>query len=212
MSTAGRWISGTKGAPTRRNIPTPSASLRAGSSLQNRERQGWGNPEPAPIYLRGLNLSEKDLIRLISARARAAQRSPAVLQGIGDDCARLAPQPGYETLVTTDFSLEGVHFRRAWHPAQSVGHRSLARGLSDIAAMGGEPLAAFLSLALPEKTPRRWVEGFLLGFLTLAKEFGGVLAGGDTAQSPQGVLADVVVVGRVPVGQEIGRASCRERV
>jgi thiamine-monophosphate kinase len=156
-----------------------------------------------------LNLSEKDLIRLI--RARAGRRSAAVLQGIGDDCARLAPQPGYETLVTTDFSLEEVHFRREWHPAESVGHRCLVRGLSDIAAMGGEPLAAFLSLALPEKLPRRWVDDFLRGFLALAKEFGVALAGGDTAESPAGggVLADVVVVGRVPKGQAVLRSGAR---
>ncbi|MDP9263329.1 MAG: thiamine-phosphate kinase [Acidobacteriota bacterium] len=134
-----------------------------------------------------------------------------MLKGIGDDCARLAPQPGYETLVTTDFTLEDVHFRRAWHPAPSVGHRALARGLSDIAAMGGEPLAAFLSLALPEKLPRRWVEGFLNGFLGLAKRFGVVLAGGDTAESPAGggILADVVVVGRVPKGEAVLRSGAR---
>jgi len=158
-----------------------------------------------------LNLSEKDLIRMIDARARrAARRSGAVLQGIGDDCARLAAQPGYETLVTTDFTLEGVHFRQAWHPAPSVGHRALARGLSDIAAMGGEPLAAFLSLALPEKLPRRWVEGFLGGFLGLARKVGVVLAGGDTAESPGGgILADVVVVGRVPKGEAVLRSGAR---
>jgi len=158
-----------------------------------------------------LDLSEKDLIRLI--RARAAGRSAAVLQGIGDDCARLVPQggTGYETLVTTDFTLEDVHFRRVWHPAASVGHRCLARGLSDIAAMGGEPLAAFLSLALPEKLPRRWVEGFLRGFLALARKFGVTLAGGDTAESPagSGILADVVVVGRVPKGRAVLRSGAR---
>jgi thiamine-monophosphate kinase len=154
-----------------------------------------------------LDLSEKNLIRLIATRA--GRRSAAVLQGIGDDCARLAPQPGYETLLTTDLTLEGVHFRREWHPAASVGHRCLARGLSDIAAMGGEPLAAFLSLALPEKLPRRWVEDFLRGFLSLAGKFGVTLAGGDTAQSPAGILADVVVVGRVPEGRAVRRSGAR---
>ncbi|HEV2022927.1 MAG TPA: thiamine-phosphate kinase [Terriglobales bacterium] len=156
-----------------------------------------------------MNLSERDLIRLV--RTRAARGSAAVLQGIGDDCARLAPQPVYETLVTTDFSLEEVHFRRALHPAESVGHRALARGLSDVAAMGGEPMAAFLSLALPEKLPQRWVDGFLRGFLALARKFGVVLAGGDTAESPGGggILADVVVVGRVPKGQAVLRSGAR---
>ena len=62
--------------------------------------------------------------------------------------------PGHEALVTTDFTLEGIHFRRDWHPPESVGHRCLARGLSDIAAMGGKPIAAFLSLALPRNLPQ----------------------------------------------------------
>ena len=67
---------------------------------------------------------------------------------MGDDCAVLGLPRGHEALVTTDFSLEGIHFRREWHSPDSVGHRCLARGLSDIAAMGGEPIAVFLSLCL----------------------------------------------------------------
>lgn len=114
-----------------------------------------------------------------------------------------------DLLVTTDFSLEGVHFRRDWHPSASVGHRCLARGLSDIAAMGGEPAAAFLSLAVPVDLPQSWTEGFLKGFLRLAREFGVTLAGGDTAQSQNGVLADVVVLGSVPRGEAILRSGAR---
>ena len=75
--------------------------------------------------------------------------SKAITLGIGDDCAILRPPAGCEVLVTTDFTLEGRHFRRDLHPPESVGHRCLARGLSDLAAMGATPLAAFLSLALP---------------------------------------------------------------
>lgn len=116
---------------------------------------------------------------------------------------------GHEALITTDFSLEGVHFRRSWHPPESVGHRCLARGLSDIAAMGGTPLAAFLSLALPEKLPQRWVDAFIRGFLALGKQFSVPLAGGDTAQSPEGVLADVIVLGSVPRGKAVLRSGAR---
>ncbi len=72
--------------------------------------------------------------------------------GIGDDCAILRLKPGFELLVTTDLCLEDVHFRRAWHPPAAVGHRCLTRGLSDIAAMGGEPLACFLSLGVPDRS------------------------------------------------------------
>lgn len=132
-----------------------------------------------------------------------------ILTGIGDDCAVLRIPAGHETLVTTDFSLEGVHFRRDWHSPESVGHRCLTRGLSDIAAMGGEPVAIFLSLALPRKLPQGWVDGFMRGLLRLADKFGAKLAGGDTAESPGGILADIVVLGSVPVGRAILRSGAK---
>jgi len=90
----------------------------------------------------GKALAELQLIRRI--RALSSSRNPAVRVGIGDDCAVLHVPAGHEMIVTTDFSLEGRHFRRDWHSAQSAGHRCLMRGLSDVAAMGGRPLAAFL--------------------------------------------------------------------
>ena len=139
-------------------------------------------------------------------RSAAAGR---VVLGIGDDCSILRAATGDEILVTTDFSLEGVHFRRDWHPAESVGHRCLARGLSDIAAMGGEPMAAFVSLALPATLPQRWVDGFYQGVLKLAAQFKVELAGGDTAQSPAGILADIVVTGSAPKGAAIRRSGAR---
>lgn len=131
------------------------------------------------------------------------------MTGIGDDCAVLRLSAGHDLLTTTDFSLENIHFRRAWHPADSVGHRCLARGLSDIAAMGGEPVAAFLSLALPAKLSQSWVDGFMKGLMKLAREFSVTLAGGDTAQSPIGILADIVVLGSVPRGKATLRSGAR---
>jgi len=153
-----------------------------------------------------LPLLEKALIARIRRQARAGNRVPT---GIGDDCAVLQLPPGHEALVTTDFTLEGIHFRRDWHPPESVGHRCLTRGLSDIAAMGGEPIAAFLSLALPSDLPQKWVDGFMRGLLTLAKRFEVSLAGGDTAQSPDGIFADIVVLGSVPRGKAILRFGAR---
>jgi len=157
-------------------------------------------------------VAEKTLIAHI--RRMALQRGArggnrALLTGIGDDCAVLRLRPEHEMLVTTDFSLEGVHFRRNWHPPESVGHRCLARGLSDIAAMGGLPTAVFLSLALPTELPQRWVERFARGLLTLARTYGATLAGGDTAESPHGILADMVVIGTVPRGEAVSRAGAR---
>jgi thiamine-monophosphate kinase len=160
-------------------------------------------------------LPEKALIAQIRRMAkstpsgRAQGSGRAVFTGIGDDCAVLRLPPGHELLVTTDFSLEGIHFRRDWHPPESVGYRCLARGLSDIAAMGGKPLAVFLSLALPRDVPQSWVRHFAHGLISLAKKFGLTLAGGDTAESPQGVLADIVVVGTAPKGKSILRSGAR---
>ena len=157
-------------------------------------------------------IAEKALIAQIRRLARSA-KNPAVATGIGDDCAVLRLHPGRgkenDTLITTDFSLEGVHFRRDWHPAESVGHRCLARGLSDIAAMGGEPIAAFLSLALPRDSPQSWVRRFASGLINLAERYGLTLAGGDTAESPNGILADIVVVGTVPKGKALLRSGAR---
>src|SRR5213079_2446076 len=149
-------------------------------------------------------MSEKALIARIR---RKAVQGRGIVTGIGDDSAVLKIPKGHQALVTTDFSLEGVHFWRDWHPPESVGHRCLARGLSDIAAMGGEQQAAFLSLALPAKLPQEWVDRFLQGFLKLAKEFGVPLAGGDTAESAHGVLADITVIGSVPKGKAILRTG-----
>jgi len=144
---------------------------------------------------------------LVEGSARAL--ATLVLNGIGDDCSVLRLSPGHDALVTTDFSLEGTHFRRDWHPAESVGHRCLTRGLSDIAAMGGEPVAAFLSLALPRDLPQAWVGRFTRSLISLAKRYGVTLAGGDTAESPNGILADIIVIGTVPMGNAILRSGAR---
>jgi thiamine-monophosphate kinase len=164
-------------------------------------------------------LSEKALIAEIRRMARPGRRrqagrsvrlaQTAVLAGIGDDCAVLRMLPGHESLVTTDFTLEGIHFRRDWHSPQSVGYRCLARGLSDIAAMGGEPVAALLSLALPRDLPQSWVRRFARSLISLAEKFGVTLAGGDTAESPNEILADIIVVGTAPKGKSVLRSGAR---
>jgi len=147
---------------------------------------------------------EKSLIEQIRRRAIAG---PQVVTGIGDDCAVLRPKAGYDLLVTTDFTLENVHFRREWHSPEVVGRRCITRGLSDIAAMGGKPHTAFLSLALEKRTPQKWVDRFLGALLAAAAEFDVSLAGGDTAQSNRGIQADIVVLGAVPREKAILRSG-----
>ncbi len=150
---------------------------------------------------------ERKLIERIRRLARQT-RKPAVVRGIGDDCAILKLSPGRQLLVTTDLCIENVHFRREWHPPSSVGHRCLARGLSDIAAMGGEPLACFLSLGLPVRLAQPWVDEFLRGFERLAHRFRAPLAGGDISAAPA-ITADIVVVGQAPSGKAVLRSGAR---
>jgi thiamine-monophosphate kinase len=156
-------------------------------------------------------LSELALIERIRSRA-STPSSKALRLGIGDDCAILTPPPGHDLLVTTDLSLEGRHFRRDWHSPASIGHRTLARGLSDLAAMGASPLACFLSLALPKSLARNttWLDGFLDGLLTLAKLHQTPLAGGDTSESPTGlILADITLLGSAPKGRALRRSTAK---
>jgi thiamine-monophosphate kinase len=159
-------------------------------------------------------LGELGLIEQIRRDFTAS--SKAITLGIGDDCAILRPSAGCEVLVTTDFTLEGRHFRRDLHPPESVGHRCLARGLSDLAAMGATPLAAFLSLALPgamlaDSAGRIWVERFFSGLRALSELHRVPLAGGDTSESPGGkgafILADIVLIGTAPKGDALRRSG-----
>ncbi len=156
-------------------------------------------------------IAELDLLRQIRARARSGG---SVTLGIGDDCALLRVRPGEEIAVTTDLSIEGRHFRLSWHSPESIGHRALARGLSDLAAMGARPLAAFLSLGLPKELVRKrrdgtsWVSRFYDGLLGLAEAHRTPLAGGDLAESPI-ALADIVLVGAVPRRAALLRSGAR---
>jgi thiamine-monophosphate kinase len=158
-------------------------------------------------------LTEKALIAGIRARARG--RGTAALRlGIGDDCAVARPGAGEEIVVTTDFSLEGVHFRREWHSPESVGHKCLARGLSDVAAMGARPVAAFLSMALPRelveaRRGKAWIERFLDGLLSLSDQYKVPLAGGDTARAVGPACFDIVLLGAVQRGEAWLRSGAK---
>jgi thiamine-monophosphate kinase len=157
-----------------------------------------------------------ELALIDQIRRRVARSSSTGLSlGIGDDCALLRLKPGEEVAVTTDLSIEDRHFRLDLHPPGAIGHRTLARGLSDIAAMGARPVAAFLSLGLPPELtqPRArkdgsWLGSFLDGFLALASKHQVPLAGGDLAQSPT-ALADIVLIGAVARDKALLRSGAR---
>jgi thiamine-monophosphate kinase len=126
---------------------------------------------------------------------------------IGDDCAIL-PNGRTDLLVTTDQFLEDVHFRRKTHTAGDVGWAALARGFSDIAAMGGEPKYAFVSLALPGWAGEQWLRGFYRGLLALARRERVQLAGGDLSHAAK-LYCDCAVIGECPRGKALRRSGAK---
>ena len=139
---------------------------------------------------------EFDLIARIRARAG---RHAGVPLGIGDDCAALSsPSDGSQLLVTTDMLLDGRHFVLADAGPRAVGYKAMAVNLSDIAAMAGEPIAAFVSVALPLDAPEpaAIAEGLLDGLLECAGPFGVPLAGGDTNAWHGPLALNVALIGR----------------
>jgi len=151
-------------------------------------------------------LGERALIaRLIQALPQRAD----VVVGPGDDCAVVRPacDACYDYLLKSDPVIEGVHFTRAT-PGAAVGHKALARVLSDIAAMGGEPLWALVNLVAPATTSIARVMGVYAGLRKLARHWRVAIVGGDVTSGPR-LEAHVFGVGRVPRGQAVLRGGAR---
>jgi thiamine-monophosphate kinase len=141
-------------------------------------------------------------------RRIAPATGSGVVLGIGDDCAVFRPRGSSEDLLfTTDQFIQGVHFRPS-DSAESVGHRALGRGLSDIAAMGGTPRFCLVSLSKPRAVNDVWLRRFYRGLLRLAGRFRTVLAGGDLAAG-SALACDVVVCGSVRRGAALRRDGAR---
>ena len=126
---------------------------------------------------------------------------------IGDDCAVVTSPGGRDLLLTTDFSIEGVHFTRKASP-EEIGYRALARSLSDIAAMGGTPLYCLISIALAAWTTENWINRFYRGINKLLRKTNTELAGGDISHARQ-FVADVMVCGCVAKGKALRRRGAR---
>lgn len=150
-------------------------------------------------------MSELELIERIRGRAG---KSRGLVLGIGDDCAIYQPAPGEQLLFTTDLLVEDVHFLRTTHKAPDCGWKALARGLSDIAAMGGVPRFCLVSLALPPWATNRWVDGFYDGLLKLGAQCKVPLAGGDVSRAEK-LMCDIVVCGSVPAGKALRRDTAK---
>jgi thiamine-monophosphate kinase len=114
-----------------------------------------------------------------------------------------------DLLATTDLLREDVHFRRAWNRWEELGWKAAATGLSDVAAMGGRPRAALVSLELPPGVPVRWVDAWYRGLGRALSPHGAAIAGGNVARSPRGITIEVTVLGEVERGRALLRSGGR---
>lgn len=155
--------------------------------------------------------AEDQLIETIRARiARDARDLPAhVLQGIGDDCAVTRGDDGTLRLCTTDMLVEEVHFRLRDLSAAELGRKALAVNLSDIAAMGGWALDAYVAVALPAALDGRFLAELEGGMADLAAEHGLAVLGGDTTRSPGPLVLSITVIGAAEQGKVLLRSGAR---
>jgi len=129
--------------------------------------------------------------------------------GIGDDTAAIRFTPGREVLVTTDMILDGVHFNSSSTPARLIGRKALAVNLSDIAAMAGVPVAAVVSVGLPDGFARTAAEDLYAGMRELADEFRVAIVGGDTNRSTSGVVICITLLGEATARGPVRRNGAR---
>jgi len=152
-------------------------------------------------------MNEFELIARLSA---ALPSHAGVIAGAGDDCAVLdSGQPGRALLFKTDAVVEGIHFLPAAQP-ESIGHKALARGLSDIAAMAGRPLAALVTLALPKNFDPDFIARIYAGMNLLARRHGVAIVGGETTSNPERLLISVALLGEVARDQCVLRSGARD--
>ena len=153
-------------------------------------------------------LGESGIIDWICRNGPAGSRED-IIRAIGDDCAVLRFTDANDLLVTTDTMVEGTHFTAQTLPPEALGWKLLASNISDIAAMGGIPKTAFLSLAWTGSTSTEFMEAFVAGLTDLAQQTDIILAGGDTVESPAGDVVTLTLLGECPHGQAIYRNGAR---
>lgn len=161
--------------------------------------------DPAgPAQLPG-SLASVGEFGLIAAMSSLFPPVPLATVGIGDDAAVLATPAG-NVVAAVDFLLEGRHFRRDWSAAFDVGVKAAARSLADIAAMGAQPTALLVALALPASLPGNWALGFASGVAAECERAGAGVVGGDTAEADR-VIVSVTALGSMAAGTAAVRRS-----
>lgn len=151
------------------------------------------------------SLAELGEFGLIERIKRLAHQGSDVVCGIGDDCAAVNLPAGQLLLTSKDLLIEDVHFRRCWTDMYSLGRKSAAVNLSDIAAMGGAAHQLYLGVGLPTDLAGIELDNFSQGFLDEIQQAGASLCGGDTCRSNQSLLISVTVQGSVPATEMVCR-------
>lgn len=146
---------------------------------------------------------EFDFIRGIQSGCITS--AEGVVLGIGDDAAAYKQEHDQLGLMTTDMLVEGVHFLRNTLSGAELGHKALAVNLSDIAAMGGTPTDAYISLAQPSDCEDLYIDEFYKGMKSTAARFSVNLLGGDTTRSPNGLIINIALRGIVPEHEMLRR-------
>ncbi|MCK5306212.1 MAG: thiamine-monophosphate kinase [Candidatus Omnitrophica bacterium] len=137
------------------------------------------------------DINEFDLIRKLTAGAKG---NKALIKGIGDDTAVIAYKKNNYLLFTTDIIIEGVHFDLKKAKAGQIGHKALASNISDIAAMGGSPAYAVVSLGLPGKLRLDFAKSLYNGIKKTANCFSVKIVGGDVSASEK-LIINIALLG-----------------
>lgn len=149
---------------------------------------------------------ELELIHYLRERL---PRNKYIAVGPGDDAAVLDCTPGMQTVVTTDMLMDGVDFKLVEHDPRRIGRKALAVNLSDIAAMGARPTAAFVSVALPRAAGIALPKALCDSMQDLAQQYDVALAGGDTNVWDQPLCISITLLGEVPIGKAWRRRGAR---
>lgn len=147
---------------------------------------------------------ESEIISQIRRKARVVDD---LLVGIGDDAAVIKHSGATDLLACCDVSVEGVHFRSDWATPDLIGRKALAVTLSDVAAMGGTPRFAMVSLALPHNSEEGLAEELMRGMFAVAEASDVAIIGGDTSGSRDSLFIDTSVIGECPKGQAVTRGG-----
>jgi thiamine-monophosphate kinase len=156
-----------------------------------------------------VRLADLGEFELIARLTQGLDVRPDVVLGVGDDAALLDLRPDALLVATCDAQVEDRHFLRGVATPEDIGHKALAVNLSDIAAMGAEPLWALVSLVVPPALPVAELDGLYSGLRALARRYGVAVVGGNVAATSGPLVVDVTVLGKVPRGAALTRSGGR---